>query len=709
MKLRLLDVSFSNTLRYAMGGLMAITIAACGGGGGSPGVTSSSTTLAGGSTSTPGSGALASDPKINLALVNGSGTSITSLSGGQTGIARAKITDGSGAAVANAVVKFSASDPTLIEFNPTSASALTDASGFAVVNIKPKDLSSAGALTIKAEATVGANTASGSANIAIGAATLTVGTLSFTPAPSTSLAAQGTVTLNIPVTSNGQAVSSITGLTLTSLCQGDGKVNLVLGSLTNGVQSATYTNLGCTRGTDTITASIGTSSQQISIGVDSANIGQIQFVGTDTSGTSIVLKGSGGLGRKEAALLTFKVVDQNNIGLAGVNVSFTPTTTIGGLTVLPANGTTGADGTVTTTVSAGTIPTPVTVMAEATRNGKTISGLSAALTVSTGLPIQKAMSLSVDKYNIEGLGYDGEVANITVLMADQYGNPISDGTTINFVSEGGAVGSSSQGACTTINGGCSVSLKSQAFRPVNGRVTVLAYAQGVKDFVDMNGDGQYSCTDYTNSGGPYRPLVDTCNSGGEPFTDMGDAFLDAGSLAVTTGVSASGTLDGTYDATNGDLPFPYSGSTYSAAGNGKWGITYIRRSAEIVFSGSNATLIRQVCDSSGNCRDWNNTTDGDPSVIQGLAGGGCSSQLLTFRLIDSKNNPLPAETTVASADADKVAPQTMYPDKVVSTNSVGGTMHRVAIKADSACASGSFAIKVTTPKGNGSVFFFRSN
>lgn len=691
------------------GVLLILSIASCGGGGGSPGTTGGTGT----SGTTAGSSTSASDPKITVKMTDALGTSINSLSGGQSGTVRATVTTATGGAVANAVVKFTTSDSALIEFTPESASALTDASGIAVITVKPKDFTSAGALTIQAESVVASKTAQGTVNIAVGAAPLTIGALSFSPVPSGALPAFSAVTLNIPVTSNGQAVSTVSGLTLTSQCAGDGTATLVLGSLANGIQSATYTNNGCLRGTDLIAASIGTSSQSISLAVDSANIGAIQFAGTDISGSSIVLKGSGGLGRKESAVVTFKVVDQNNNGLAGVNVSFRATTTTGGLTVLPASGTTNSNGQVTTTVSSGTIPTPVRVIAEAVRNGRTISGLSDTLTVSTGLPIQRSMSLSVDKYNIEGWGYDGEEARVTVMMADQYGNPISDNTAINFVTEGGAVGTSAQGACTTSNGGCTVSLKSQNFRPINGRVTVLAYAQGIENFTDSNGDGQYSCTNFTDVNGAvpstYRPLMDICVSGGEPFTpsdDMGDPFLDAGSLATTTGVLPGTTLDGSYHPANGDLPFPYNSSTYSATGNGRWGINYIRQSTEIVFSGSTPTLIRQVC-TGDTCRDWNSSTDGDASVIQGLSGATCSSQVLTFRLIDLNNNPLPYNTVIASADADKIAPQTIYPALVPSTNQVGGTSHSLSVKPESTCAPGSFTIRVTTPKGNGRAFFFR--
>ncbi|MBC7405683.1 MAG: Ig-like domain-containing protein [Cytophaga sp.] len=687
---------------------LMVALTACGGGGGSAGTTSA--------------GGASNSPTLTLSLLDANGVVIKTLSGGDVGTISAKFVTGLGVPIEGALVTYTSS-ATLINFDPVSGTSITGADGVAVIKIKPSDISAAGGITISAQAVKALLTASSTFNMSVGAASLTVGVLSLTPTPIGSLQAFSTVTVNIPVTLNGKPATSISGLGLTSVCVSDGTATLVPGpaSAANGIYSATYTNKGCIRGTDMIAVSVGNSSQSISLTVDSANIGSMLFVGTDTGGSSIVLKGTGGVGRKESAVITFKVVDQTNVGLAGVTVNFAGTTSTGGLTVLPAFATSDSAGNVSTTVSSGTIPTPVKISATATRNGKTVSGLSDYLTISTGLPIQKSMSLSVDKLNIEGWNYDNEIANVTILMADQYGNPVSDGATINFVTEGGAIGSSVKGACSTVNGACSVPFRSQAFRPTNGRVTVLAYAQGIEDFVDSNGDGQYSCVNPVDANGTvvsqsaYRPLVDTCLSGGEPFTDIGDAFLDAGILAATSGVSSLGTLDGLYTPANGDLPFPYNHLTYSASGDGKWGINYIRQQVEIILSGSRATLVRQVC-SGGSCRDWVPGTDGDPSIIQGVANTAvapaapvCSSQELIFRLVDVNNNPLPVDTKISAGDVNKLSFGTFYPDTVLSTNQVGGTQHSVIIKAEASCAKGSVVINVKTPKGNGTAFFFNSN
>lgn len=693
--------------RWTVIAMAAATLAACGGGGGNPGANGSAGSGSGSGGTGTGTGTpVTSEPKVSLALTDGSGAAITSLSGGQSASVKATVLTAAGKPAANVIVKFAAGEGALVTFTPESASALTDANGVAVVSVKPASVDSAGATAITATSVVESKTATGTTNISVGAAPRTIGTLAFVPAPTGTLAAFSAVALHIPVSSGGQAATEAPGLVMSSVCVGDGTATLVPGSFANGIQTATYTNNGCLRGTDRITVSIGNSSQSIDIPVGAANIGAIQFAGSSVAGSSIVLKGSGGQGRTEAAQISFRVVDQHGNGLPGVDVDFSATTSTGGLSVSPARATTDSTGQVMTMVSSGTIPTPVRVIAEASRNGVKISGLSDTLTISTGLPMQKSMSMSATKYNLEG-SYDNETSAITVLLADQYGNPVSDNTAVNFVTEGGAVGSSAQGACVTANGGCTVNLRTQNFRPLNGRVTVMAYLQGIEDFTDSNGDGQYTCTGYTGTT-PYRPLVDGCPSGGEPFADQGDAFLDTGNHAVVTGQPAKkDSLDGIYEAAKGDLPFPYNRSSYSAAGDNKWGLNYIRRSLELVFSGSDARLVRQVC-TGPDCRDWT-AADGDASVVQGVAGASCAERRLSFRLFDQNNNPLPADTSVTAGDVNKLSLSEFMPARVASTNAIGGTIHHVTVKPDTACAAGSVVVRVETPKGLVSAFTFRSN
>jgi hypothetical protein len=47
------------------------------------------------------------------------------------------------------------------------------------------------------------------------------------------------------------------------------------------------------------------------------------------------------------------------------------------------------------------------------------------------------------------------------LLAAQFGNPVPDGAPVVFQTNMGSIGSSSKGACSTVNGGCSVDFRSQ--------------------------------------------------------------------------------------------------------------------------------------------------------------------------------------------------------------------------------------------------------
>jgi len=197
----------------------------------------------------------------------------------------------------------------------------------------------------------------------------------------------------------------------------------------------------------------------------------LQFVAALPADKSIVIKGQGGTGRTETATLTFKVLDVQGNPLANQQVNFSLVTP-GGATLNTPGAKSGADGTVVATVNSGS--TPATFRVQATlpgtaANGKPdLSSLSDTITVTTGLPVQKSFSTSVDIFNVEGWSIDSSptkpAAHIQVLLADAFGNPVADGTPIVFQTNVGSVGSSDRGGCTTVNGGCSVDFRAQSPR-----------------------------------------------------------------------------------------------------------------------------------------------------------------------------------------------------------------------------------------------------
>ena len=63
-----------------------------------------------------------------------------------------------------------------------------------------------------------------------------------------------------------------------------------------------------------------------------------------------------------------------------------------------------------------------------------------------------------------GIGAHTDYECFTILLADQSGNPVADGTPIVFQTNLGAIGSSDKGGCNTVNGGCAVDFRTQAPR-----------------------------------------------------------------------------------------------------------------------------------------------------------------------------------------------------------------------------------------------------
>ncbi|MEN3274496.1 MAG: hypothetical protein V7631_286 [Massilia sp.] len=110
----------------------AAVLSACGGGG-DPGAVpprsgAAPGTGSGGGTVTP---PVAADTKVTVALVDGSGNTVTSLSGGQTASLKATVPGPAGKPAAGAIVQFATSAQDLVSFKPETGSALTDANGVA--------------------------------------------------------------------------------------------------------------------------------------------------------------------------------------------------------------------------------------------------------------------------------------------------------------------------------------------------------------------------------------------------------------------------------------------------------------------------------------------------------------------------------------------------------------------------------------------------
>ena len=250
-------------------------------------------------------------------------------------------------------------------------------------------------------------------------------------------------------------------------------------------------------------------SSSTSSAVNSDTLQSIEF--KDATPAVINLKGTGGA---EASLVRFRTLGQTGQPIKGIKVGFTLTSTVGGLQLSQASGTSDKDGYVSTSVIAGTISTSVRVAATVLDTPE-IATQSNQLVIATGRPDQKSMSLSLEKFNPAAWGYDGVKSKVSILLADAYNNPAADGTAVYFTTEGGSI----EPSCLTKNGGCSVNWTSQSPMPARstvdnslnrilclnlvgndlrvceaergGRSTILATAIGNESFKDTNGNGVY--------------------------------------------------------------------------------------------------------------------------------------------------------------------------------------------------------------------------
>ena len=463
------------TLRHLSGvpraALAAASLAACGGGGGSPGVGGD------GSSASPGTGvgtpSTPATAAVTVAFVNAAGQSSNALSGATPLTVRATVKDAAGTAVPGALVAF-ATDPNLAVFSASAGTALTDANGVATMTMRTASLAASGAGKVTVTASVGEATLSSSANYSVGATALTLGNLVVNPI---GISAYGTAEVSVDLLAGGaKYTGQQVNVNFSSACVAAGKATMA-GTVptSNGTARVTYRDMGCgNNDVITVSSDAAQAPASTSLVIAAPAAASVKFVSAVPSEQSIVIQGQGGINRSETATLKFKVIDVFDRPLAGKQVNFS-VSPAGVVTLNKSTDSTDQNGEVITTVNSGTVPTSFRVTATlpgtASAGRPDISTSSDSIVVTTGQTTQRAMSLSVTNPNPEGWTYDSgttEPATVfNILLADQFGNPVADGTPVVFQTNMGAIGSSSRGGCLTANGGCSVD-----FRTQNPRVAI---------------------------------------------------------------------------------------------------------------------------------------------------------------------------------------------------------------------------------------------
>ena len=150
--------------------VMAAALAACGGGGGSSGTPAFGGGTGGGTDTGTGGGTVTPATYVmQLQLQTSAGVDIASNSFAASDTVKllATLKTSAGVAVANEVVTFAENGSGLLQFTPTAATALTNASGQAMIEVKANALTALGATTVSATATVAGTAYAASRNLAV--------------------------------------------------------------------------------------------------------------------------------------------------------------------------------------------------------------------------------------------------------------------------------------------------------------------------------------------------------------------------------------------------------------------------------------------------------------------------------------------------------------------------------------------------------------
>ena len=514
-----------------------------------------------------------------------SSLSSTSISSASPATVTATLTDGKGLPVAGQVVTF-----TVVRglAKTNVGTALTDASGNAVVILSPANSTVAGADEVTASASLSGTTLQSTKGFQVQATNVTLS--SFTSVVA-ALGAYGQTTLTVGIT--GASVGSPVNVTVTSSCVSQGKATLSPATFT--ATSATvdlqFKDNGCgaIQANDKLQATIvgAAGSVTLNLPISMPSASSLAFV--SAAPEVIYIKASG---FTETSTLTFEVRDGAGNTLPNRSVILSLLTLSGGVTLeggtADVTQVSDAAGRVTVRVNSGTVPTPIRVSAKL-KDTPAIATVSSNLSVAVGLPSQLNFSLSQTAKNIEGFNIDGTTNGYSIIASDRSGNPVPAGTSINFVTEGGQVEPIKQ---IQLIGGlarATAGFVSADPRPADGRVTVTAFSLGEESFIDQNGNNRYDL--------------------GEPFQDLGNVFKDRlfdgaydGSvdeylptnIANSSACTAAGAASGATPATSALLAINASIPSMLGTCDSVWsgaGKVYVRRAVETVLSTSAARAL----------------------------------------------------------------------------------------------------------------------
>ncbi|WP_312328248.1 hypothetical protein [Acinetobacter sp.] len=463
---------------------LALILAGCGGGG-SDGYYNNGGSSSGNITTNPSTGEEVKSVNIStIQLIDRNGN-FTQAIAAEGVSAQVKVTDQSGKGISGVLVTFTVTGGVVL--GSSNGAVLTNTNGEASISVKPENLNTNGAYQISAVADFDGTEASTPAlNFSLQATNIILVDLT---AASTQLESGGSTNITLKTQdANTKVNQNNVNVEFTAPCGKFEPATVV--SSNQGNVTTTYKAIGtdgklCT-GTQKISAT-GLNIPEVGIDVSIKALEANSLVYTSNKvNLGIRKSGSASSGQIEFTLYAngVPIADQDVLiekVQAPEDLSFVSFGNQNNKTIKSDS-----NGKVIVNLYPGDKPGPVEIRATLVSD-KNVSAVSKNVSVSIGRVTQDGLSLSVSKNSLQNV-IDGDTATITARMVDRTRNPVPDGTVISFVSEGGKV----EPNCSTVQGVCSVTLTTQEPRPLDNRVTVLAYVEGDKSFTDLDGDNLYT-------------------------------------------------------------------------------------------------------------------------------------------------------------------------------------------------------------------------
>ena len=671
----------------------ALALAGCGGGDGTD-VIAPTPDLGGGE----GQQQVESLNITSSSLIDADGNAITSVNL-EGAYYEVMVTDKSNKPVANAKVVFSIDAEGVDLSQTTSGSKLTDSEGKARIFLKPNAPEVSGGYTITATANDNnSNVAVNNLTFAVQATGVSLSNLQVTDSQ---LSAGGQTAISLTATdSAGAPISGI----LVSLNANCGQLPAQATSDENGMITFVYKainidNTLCS-GNVRISATTGNSpTQTANITVQAPEATSIIYTSNELT-LGIQNSGSSSTGEAEFTIYSNKTPLANAKVILSLEKSPLGATfgVLGNKSNF--NAVTDANGKVSVNIYPGSTPGPVEIKATLASDTR-INALSKGISIASSRVTQDGISLSFG-VNVLDWSFDGDTTPVTARLVDRNGNAVPNGTVVNFTTEGGKVSPSS---CTTTNGECEVEFSTQNPRSGDGRVSLLAVAEGEKAYIDMNENNAWD------------EGIDTLvHNIGDTFRDDNEnGTFEIGEFTYPLTTQANQTCENNVKKFI-QLKFPSSSEEVKAAFESQYISNFVSPNKPMTCNSSLDAIVRyeriQLI-SDGNSATFtlldNSNTPLQPQKIS-------ATDIQVNIRINSGGfydlNPMPSGSTIAATVVDKTDKNDksctielrkgleIVPDIVVAGSPGENTGTITTYSIDQCATNDLVKISVTSPKGN---------